>query len=200
MKAERRAEMADAGAMKAQTGRTLEEWAQAIEQGGASGRAAIGKFLQAQKAESSWIPTITVEYERLRGVVEKDGRPRGYSICATKTVNAAPAAVYDAFTSAHALDRWLGDGTRVDAVEGGALTNADGNRATIRQLRPGKKVLWRWHTPELAPESDVEILLQAKSEKTGVVVNHTRIQTRADADAVRTAWADALDRLAALFA
>jgi len=43
----------------------------------------------------------------------------------------------------------------------------------------------------------VEILVQPKGDKTGLVVNHTRVAGRRDADDVREAWAQALNRLKA---
>jgi hypothetical protein len=42
------------------------------------------------------------------------------------------------------------------------------------------------------------VLFQPKADKAGIVVNHTRIQDCADADATRAAWAEALTRLKTL--
>jgi len=46
-----------------------------------------------------------VGYEAAHGSREKDGRPKGYMICATKTVKASADTCYTAFTSAVALNR-----------------------------------------------------------------------------------------------
>ncbi|MBL8230120.1 MAG: SRPBCC domain-containing protein, partial [Bryobacterales bacterium] len=43
--------------------------------------------------------------------------------------------------------------------------------------------------------SIVDVVFQAKGTKTGVIVTHDRIQTRAEADGLRRAWGEALDRL-----
>ena len=79
-----------------------------------------------------WSSTLIIEYENARGVVEKDGKPKGYTICATKAVKTGADRCFAAFASAGELDRWLGAGHRVDFREGGAIANADGNRLATR--------------------------------------------------------------------
>lgn len=139
--------------------------------------------------------TIVVEYERERGQREKDGRPTGYSICSTKTIVAPLDVVYSAFGDATLLDRWLGPGTRVDFRDGGILETGDGDSATILRIRPGKDLRLAWNGP-IAPESAVEVLFADKgSGKTGITLNHTRIQARRESDRARAAWAAALDSL-----
>jgi hypothetical protein len=53
----------------------------------------------------------------------------------------------------------------------------------------------KWLSEDLAPDTVVEVLFQPKGEKCGIVLNHTRIADRAEADASRAAWEDALRRL-----
>lgn len=84
------------------------------------------------------------------------------------------------------------------AEPGGALENGDGNRASFTKVRPGKAVVLSWDTPGFGAASQIEVLFQPKGEKTGLVVNHTRVQSREDADALRAAWEEALGRLKTL--
>jgi hypothetical protein len=80
--------------VKTATGKTWEEWFSILDKRGgiAKGRRDIGNFLFGEcKVDPWWSATINVEYEAARGVVEKDGRPKGYMICVTKTI-AAPVA------------------------------------------------------------------------------------------------------------
>lgn len=191
------ARAADDATLKKDTGQDRKAWFAAIDAEGASGRAAIGKFLQARKVDPWWIGTITVDYEAARGLTEKDGRPKGYSLCVTKSVAVPVARAFAAFTTAGDLDEWFGKGTRVKAEPGGTLENADGNRATFTKVRPDKAVVLSWDTAGFGPGSQIEVLFQPKGDKTGLVVNHTRVETRADADALRSAWEDALGRLKA---
>lgn len=183
-------------AAKKETGRDHDAWFALLDGlGEKPGRAAMGKALQAEKVDAWWMTTLMVEYERARGLVEKDGRPRGYSLCVTKTIAAPVNRVYRAWTDASELDAWLGPGTRIAAEEGGRLENADGNRARVRKLRPDKTLVLDWQSDDLEAGTQVEVLFQPKSDKCAVVLNHTRIQDRARADAARAAWEDALRRL-----
>ena len=116
MKVERKAEHAVSDeTCKAATGRTLAEWHGLIDDRGGLelGRRKIGDWLAGElKVDPWWSATITHEYELARGAVEKDGKPKGYTICATKSVKADPASCYGAFATAAALDRWFGAAAR----------------------------------------------------------------------------------------
>ncbi len=182
---------------QAHTGRTLTEWFQAIDaQGGtAQGRRAIGEFLlREHKVDAWWTSTITVEYEKARGLLEKDGRPKGYSICVTKNVAAPAARVWRAFTTPAELSTWLGAGMTSEAKEGETFANADGNRGTYLRLSPPKTLRFTWHGGACT-QSSVEVKLQDKDGKCGITLNHERIATRAEADGLRTGWGRALQRL-----
>lgn len=183
---------------RADTGKSLAEWFAALDAfgGPAKGRREIGNLLIfTHKLDPWWSSTLNIEYEAARQVVDKDGRPKGYMICPTKTIKASPEACYDAFASAAQLDRWFGDGNRLELVEGGAWSNADGNRATIRKLSPGKSLRLLWTQPEAAPDTPVEVKFQPAGAKTTVMISHDRLQSRAEADGLRRAWGEALDRL-----
>ena len=74
----RDARPSDDGTCREETGRSRAEWFNAIDESGATGRAAVGKFLLSQKIDAWWIATLTVDYEAAKGIVEKDGAPKGY--------------------------------------------------------------------------------------------------------------------------
>lgn len=185
-------------AIKVETGRSLAEWFGVLDAfgGPGKGRREIGNHLyDAYKLDPWWIATLNIEYEAHHGLREKDGRPKGYTICATKGIKAPAPACFDAFASAAALDGWLGSAHALDFREGGELRNADGNLATIRKVNPGKAIKLAWMQPDAAPDTPVEAKFQPAGAKTTVVVTHDRLQTRADADGLRRAWGEALDRL-----
>jgi uncharacterized protein YndB with AHSA1/START domain len=189
------ARQADEKSLVRETGKSRSEWFKLIDKSGASGRAAVGKVLLAHKVDAWWLSTLVVEYEGHAGIVEKDGRPKGYSICSTKSLKAPVGRVFKAFTTAADLDKWFGAKTSIAAKEGGAFTNGDGNIGTIEKVRPDKALVYTWSTKGFAERSRVEALFQPKGAGCGVVLNHTRLMTRREADEVRAMWEEALNNL-----
>jgi uncharacterized protein YndB with AHSA1/START domain len=202
MKVERKPDHAvSEDSCKAATGKSLSEWFGLIDaRGGVSlGRRDIGQWLFAEmKVDPWWSATINCEYEIARGQLEKDGKARGYTICATKTIKANANACYVPFSSAAQLDRWFGSGHNLDLGDGGKLANADGNRATVKKANPGKTIRLTWEDVDLTMPTPVEIKFAPAGAKTTVMVTIDRLQTRAEADGYRRAWGKALDRLKAL--
>lgn len=184
--------------VKKETGKSWAEWFALLDRfGGAEkGRREIGNHLYGElKVDAWWTATIQVEYERHRGVVEKDGRPKGYTICATKSVKAPSERCWELWASAANLDRWLGPKNRLDLKPGGTLANGDGNAADVKGVTLGKTIRLVWKDAKAAPGTPVEVKLQAAAGKTTVMVTHDRLQTREEADGLRAAWGEALDRL-----
>ena len=185
-------------AIHAETGRSLDEWFALLDAfgGPAKGRREIGNHLLATyRIDPWWVATLNIEYEAHHGLREKDGKPKGYMVCATKSIKAPAQACFDAFASAKALDRWLGSGHVLDFRDGGELRNGDGNLATLRRINPGKTIKLVWHQADAAAGTPVEVKFEPVGAKTTVMVTHDRLQTRADADGLRRAWGAALDRL-----
>ncbi|OGT58415.1 MAG: hypothetical protein A3E01_19500 [Gammaproteobacteria bacterium RIFCSPHIGHO2_12_FULL_63_22] len=202
MKIELRAEKkVDDATAKADTGKTLSEWFKVLDSfgGPAKGRREIGSHLNdTYKLDPWWSTTLNIEYEAAHKLIEKDGKPKGYMICATKTIKATPEQCYAAFASASALDAWLGPKNKLDMKEGGLLENADGNRATIRKFNPGKTIRMTWQQADAATDTPVEVKFQPSGAKTTVMVMHDRLQGREQADGLRRAWGGALDALKAV--
>lgn len=184
--------------IESETGRSLANWFALLDgfSGAGKGRREIGNYLyDTYKLDPWWIATLNIEYEAHHGQCEKDGRPKGYTICATKSIKAPPQACFKAFASAEALDRWLGSGHSLEFREGGQLCNADGNMATIRKVNPPKTIKLVWMQADTAVDTPVEVKLQPGGAKTTVMVTHDRLQSRAEADGFRRAWGAALEKL-----
>lgn len=191
----------DDASAQADTGRTLREWFALLDAfgGPGQGRRAIGNHLyDTYKLDPWWIATLNIQYEAAHGLREKDGRTKGYSICATKSIKAGPQPCFDAFASADALDRWLGPGHTLGFKDGGVLANGDGNAAAIRTIKPGKAIKLTWQQADAAPDTPVEIKFQPAGAKTTVMIVHDRLQSRAEADGFRRAWGESLERLKAV--
>jgi uncharacterized protein YndB with AHSA1/START domain len=190
----------DATCKKA-TGKSLKEWFKSLDSTVADkGRREVVQHLyEALSKDEWWATTIAVEYEKARGQKEKDGKPKGYSICVTKTVAAPASNVFAAFGDAKKLDQWLGKGTKVAFSDGGSLQNADGDKLTWLRVRKDKDLRATWDSADPAPGSVVDVLFADKGGgKTGITLNHTRIQDRRSADQLRAGWGrcfDALKRL-----
>lgn len=182
----------------AATGKTISEWYAELDAWGAlaKGRRETGQYLyEACKKNVWWSGTLTVEYERHHQKLEKDGRPKGYFICSTKTLNVPVARAFQAWVSPDALAPWFGQGSTMDFAEGGTWNDPDGNQAMFKRIRPDKDLRFTW-IGETGDETLVDVVLTDKGNgKTGLLINHDRIQTRAEADGIRRAWSEALDRM-----
>ncbi len=189
----------DNASCKAHTGRTLDEWYAALDafQALAKGRReSINHVYAAIGGTDPWWPTtIAVEYERAKGQVKKDGLPEGYTICCTKTIGAPVEKTYSVWTSSNGFAEMMGDGATQDLSEGGSLTCKGGSKGSFSRIRPNKDLRFSWeHAGSTAPVT-VDVQFQDNKGKTLMNVMTSRIQTRAEADGLRNAWAAALNRL-----
>lgn len=201
MRVERKSDYAvsEASCKKA-TGKTLAEWFKALDKHGGIplGRRELSKWVEHEhKVDIWWATTIVNEFEIARGDLARDGKPKGYSICPTKSIKASPADCYAAFANAKALDKWFGAKHDVEMREGGHWRNADGNRASIRKATAGKNIRLLAEDEGLTLPTPVEIKFTPNGANCTVMVSIERLQTRAEADGYRRAWADALNRLKA---
>jgi uncharacterized protein YndB with AHSA1/START domain len=186
---------------KSETGKTLDQWFAELDKqdGLKQGRRANNNHLAAQKIDFWWCTTIAVEYERHHDVRKKDGLFEGYFVCATKTIGASPDKVFKAWSSAADLSKWFGAGTKADVKDGGSYENKDGDKGQFLRVRSNKDIRMTFENASLSSPTQVDVQFQDKGKgKTGLLVNHTRLQTRAEADGLRAAWGEALDRLKAV--
>jgi uncharacterized protein YndB with AHSA1/START domain len=187
--------------IQAATGKSWDEWFSILDKRGgiAQGRRSIGDFLYKEcKLDPWWCATINIEYEAARGAVEKDGRPKGYMICVTKTIASPVDRAFAAWGSADGLNEWFGR-TRADVADGGRYSNEDGDTGVFKRVRKNKDLRFTWENPAHTPPTIVDVVFQDKGKgKTGVMITHDRIQKREEADGLREGWARALDRLKSL--
>ncbi len=94
MKVERKADHAVSEAScKEATGKSIADWFKALDKHGgiALGRRELSKWVEHEHdVDIWWATTIVNEYEIARGDLAKDGKPKGYSICPTKSIKASP--------------------------------------------------------------------------------------------------------------
>ena len=168
--------MSDAAIKKA-TGCTWEKWVHALDYAGAhewSHRAIADHVHNTWKVKDWWTQTVTVGYERIKGLREKgQRRDGGYEANKSKTVAASAAAVFRVFAHARIRKQWL-----------------PGVSVTVKKATPNRSVrmLWDDGTP-------VEVWIVPKGKKTAAQVGHRKLATREDADARKAFWADRLEAM-----
>jgi uncharacterized protein YndB with AHSA1/START domain len=201
MKVERKADHAvSESSCKSATGKSLAEWFEALDRHGgvALGRRVLSKWMEHEhQVELWWATTITNEYEIARGDLAKDGKPKGYSICPTKSIKASAKDCFDAFATDEALNQWFGPKNEIDLRDGGGWRNSDGKRATFRNINTGRNNRLIGEDEGLTGPTSVEIKFEGSGAQCTVMVAIERLQTRAEADGYRRAWAEALEKLKA---
>ena len=97
-------------AMVAKTGRRHAEWFALLDAWGATehGHTDIARWLSEQHGVPGWwTQSITVAYERARGMRARHQMRDGFSVGATMTVATTPEQALAAFTNARLRGRWL---------------------------------------------------------------------------------------------
>lgn len=95
------------------TGRGWEHWFDLLDEWGGTEHAhpEIVKWLTAEHEVGGWnAQSITVSYERARGMRAVGENADGFAVTASKTVAVPVERLYDAFTDSSLRRRWLPDG------------------------------------------------------------------------------------------
>ncbi|HEV8239234.1 MAG TPA: hypothetical protein VGS57_07700 [Thermoanaerobaculia bacterium] len=170
-------------AIAAKTGCTWEKWVNHLDYFGAADKPhreivdhVHGKF----GIPGWWAQTVTVGYERIRGLRAIGQRRSGsYETTKSKTIAVPLERLYAAFADAKARKRWLGDVALV-----------------VRKATPDKSMRITWDDG-----TSVEAGFFAKGpEKSMVAVAHTKLPDKARADELKRFWSARLDALAAQLA
>jgi hypothetical protein len=158
-------------AMVRATGRTHAEWFAILDEWGATGHGhtEIARWLsETQGVPGWWTQSITVAYERARGMRARHQMRDGYSVSVTRTVNVDPKRALDAFTNTSLRDRWLPD-------------------APMRQ-RPTRAALaarFDWSDP---PSRVVVTVVPKGVDKSVVAVTHEQVQDGNAAERLKVGW------------
>ncbi len=99
----------------------------------------------------------------------------------TKTVNAAPDAVYEAFTNRTALREWLADGAVSTPRVGGNLylwwNSGYYTSGEYTELERGSRLAFTWHGRHEPLPTQVTVMLEPEGEGTLVTLTHTGLTT-----------------------
>ena len=162
------------------TGKRHAEWFALLDAWGATERRhpEIARWLsQEHGVPPWWTQSVTVAYERARGLRARHQMQDGFSVSATRTVAADAERTLEAFTSAPRRRRWLPD-------------------APMRQ-RPTRAALsarFDWADPK---SRVVVTMVRKGSDKTTVAVSHEQIQDAETAERLKADWRERLGALKA---
>lgn len=165
--------------VSAKTGRTWAEWVRTLDGIGAAEmqHRDIAVWVHEETGLSWWSQTVTVGYERIRGLREIGQRRGGsYEAGKSRTFKAPASVLFGAFTDAARRAEWL-DGELL-----------------IRAATPHRSVRITWRDG-----TNIDVYLTEKSAaKTSVQIQHRGLPSRAAVAEAKSFWDDRLNALSAL--
>jgi uncharacterized protein YndB with AHSA1/START domain len=171
--------MSDA-TIQQKTGRSWAQWAELLDAFGEREKShtETAAYVHEQGVGDWWAQSVTVGYERIRGLRAIGQRRSGaWEASKSKTVAVPVDRLFDAFANARTRKRWLGD-----------------VKLTIRKATKPKSMRVTWDDG-----SSIEIGFYPKGDaKSSVAVQHTKLASKEDADAKKTFWSEKLEALAAM--
>jgi hypothetical protein len=170
--------MSDA-TVKAKTGCTWEKWVWALDQVSAHQwpHSEIAQYVQEKyEVPGWWAQTVTVGYERIRGLRARGQRRSGsWEASKSKTFNTGIGTLFKAFKLARTRSTWL-----------------PGKTVAVRTAVPDKSMRLTWEDG-----SSVELYFTSKGRSKSVVtVQHTKLPTRDAAERQKAFWGEHLEMLA----
>src|SRR5712691_8117975 len=159
--------MSDA-AVKKQTGRDWTEWVKVLDAVDAASKPhrEIAEYVSSIGTPDWWSQTVTVGYERIRGLRDKgQRRGGGYEASKSRTFAVPVSKLFGAFVNARQRKRWLPD--KID----------------VRSSNPNKRM-------RISMEDDtvVELSFMSKGDaKSAVAIQHSKLPDKSTADKVK-AW------------
>lgn len=168
-------------AIKKNTGCTWERWVFALDhvQAHTWSHREIAEYVHEKyKVPDWWTQTVTVGYERIKGLRDIGQRRGGsYEATRSKTFAVPVSRLYRAWTDTRVRRKWL-----------------PGIRLTIRKATPDKSVRISWDDG-----TSVEVWLIDKGDKKSTAqVAHRKLPRKTAADARKEYWGERLDALAQL--
>jgi hypothetical protein len=165
-------------AIKRRTARGWEEWFDLLDEWGAAERPhkEIARWLREEQSVDGWgAQSVTVSYERARGLRAVGERPEGFSVTAQKTVSVPVDRLYEAVVDETLRARWL---------PGGGLRE--------RTASKPKSARFDWGDGE----TRVIVGFTAQGEaKSTVALEHERLADAEEAERMKAFWRE---RVAAL--
>lgn len=165
-------------AVQKRTGKTWKQWFAVLDKAGAKKMThqEIVSYLNSEHDVGQWWQQmVTVTYEQQHGLREKHERPGGYEISVSRTLSVGVSGVYKAFADVKLRGEWLGQ-----------------NGLTVRKATTNRSMRVTWKDGE----TSLEINFYPKgSNKSQVVVQHSKLSNAPAAAKMKAFWGKSLDRL-----
>jgi hypothetical protein len=164
--------------LKAKTGCTWEKWVYALDRKGAEkmSHGEIAKIVNEKyKVPGWWSQTVTVGYERIKGLRARGQRRDGkFEATKSRTFNVPVRTLFDAWADSATRHRWL-----------------NGATVKVRTATAPKSIRLDWND-----EAIIAVGFAAKGKsKSSVALAHTKLPDRETADRLKQYWSDRLDAL-----
>jgi uncharacterized protein YndB with AHSA1/START domain len=167
-------------AVKAKTGKNWKDWFSVLDKAGArkmNHQEIVKLVSEKHDVGPWWRQMVTVTYEQARGLREKHPKSDGYQISVSRTVNAPLIRLYKSFANAKSRSSWLGE-----------------NGLVVRTATTDKSMRVTWSDKQ----TSLEINFYPKAtDKSQVVVQHSKLPDAKSSATMKTYWGKALDRLRA---
>ena len=165
-------------AIRRRTGRGWEEWFDILDEWGGVDRThgEIASWLSEHQGISGWdAQSVTVSYERVRGMRSVGEGVHGFTANASKTVAVPVDRLYAAFVDESVRVRWLPDG-----------------QLSLRTATEAKSIRFDWGDGA----TRVNVWFEPKGDaKSTATLSHERLPDGPDADRMKAYWRE---RIAAL--
>jgi Domain of unknown function (DUF4287) len=162
------------------TGKKWEAWFSLLDRWGAHQRKhgeTVAFLMNEHDVSGWWAQSITVWYERARGMRLKHQQADGFTIYASKTIAVPLDVLFDAFVDPQLQHKWLTDGTM-----------------SLRTSRPGHTARFDWE--DGLTRVNVSFVDKGPAKST-VTVAHERLPDPDDAEAAKASWRERLAKLKA---
>ena len=167
-------------AVTAKTGKNWKQWFAVLDKAGAKKMThqEIVSLLHSKHAVGPWwVQMITVTYEQQSGLRQNHEKPDGFQISVSRTVNTSLSKLFKSFENESARNDWLGE-------KGLVIRKATTNKSMRVTWKDGK--------------TSLEINFYPKdTDKSQIVLQHSKLTNAAAATRMKTFWGKALDRLRA---
>lgn len=177
-KAHRNGTMSD-GAVHRATGQTWDEWFAILDAKGATQLAhkEIARYLEtAHELPSWWAQTVTVAYERARGLRAMNQRSDGsFSTSVSRTVPVPVERLFAIWSETKLRAKWLADAP-----------------LTVRKATPNKSLRLVWNGGQ--SRVNVDFLAKGRS-KSQVSLDHENLPNAASVKQRKLYWSEAMERM-----
>ncbi|MDQ3985918.1 MAG: DUF4287 domain-containing protein [Actinomycetota bacterium] len=167
--------------IKEATGKKWDQWFSILDRWGARNQkhGEIARFLTDKHDVAGWwAQSITVGYERARGLRLKYQQADGFTISASKTIAVPIDVLFDAFVNSRTRKKWLTDGTM-----------------SLRTSQPGRTARFNWEDGS----TRVNVGFTAKGpSKSMVALAHERLADADEAETTKALWKERLAELKSL--